>query len=598
MGKRALEERNLGLIDPFARWLQQVQFKTPLLRVKSQFTSPKTNYVLLTDMGQKAKKTEPVRIWAKVQKVTEDTVGIEVVDSTVGTRYVLRCSSDDLVTVQSVLKMDDPVLQAMGLEKEHIETRGMLSMSFRYRFVEDGVIRDTISERMPCEPARSATSSTEGEDEDTGDTGDDEDDEDEETVVLLRDDTDTQHSHSEGVACNSRPLPTIQTESPSIQNEPTRSDDNNKNSTNTNGTNASNAMPASEPTDHSLRLSNDQLQQRLVTSMGEIQALQLQLIVLRYCLEDQRIRGSQNDTHNQSEQPQGSGSFSIQNFVLRKIISKTSNGILYAVEHARTGGCYTIKEIGSQIGAIDADYRGQALGRELKVLMDLRNSGNTSPNLLQTYDIIFEPTPLRNTCYILSQPVALSFEEFLDTIREHIRPENTQLFATAAYQVLSGLNFFLAHTGCIHGNLGLNNILISTDNQMLISSFDHAVARDKLMHYSLFLDDQRNLKYKHSCILEARRSDSLVVSGVNLDIYSLGLILYRLLSHNDLYEDSDDLQQRFGKRLTPRPTEMLVSFFMNFNTYDNILAWPWMNAHKAPTLGEALQNMTGNQGTV
>lgn len=494
-------EKNSALLEPFVRWLQaRFLDEHRLKRIKVNYTSPTKNYVILSDKGKRIKLSDPISVWAKVAKLSEDRIAIEVVDLTTKRRILLSCDKTEFPFELQSLDGDF----GFPVERDEVEEDALLAAAQGYKLGLSGglPVIDRIQEMLPVSNRGTAES------EDT--TSDTEQTVDGDVVMEDSDDTPAQETTYEAYV-----------------------------------------QQTTQMVDHEIftRLSRQTV------------SLQAQLLVQRIEIEQllQQLNSPKKETRD----------FSIQDYVLRKVVTGTYNGHIYGVERLKTGTIHSLKEVVINEADLNAEEAIAALARELSVMKSLQQAGQVSPHVLQFESAFFENTPLRSSCYILTAPTALSFRDFTDTLSA---PRN--VFKTVAFQTLEGLRFLHQHTSCIHGNLNFDNIVVSFSGAISISSFSHAFRINDTVEATELKSDPQSSSYR---LPELQRELEAITVKPAIDIAAAGLILYRLLTRKDLYSGEES---ELSRDTEEEHLELIKPFLVPFTselTVEEVLKWNMFN---------------------
>ncbi len=136
---------------------------------------------------------------------------------------------------------------------------------------------------------------------------------------------------------------------------------------------------------------------------------------------------------------------------------------------------------------------------------------------------------------------------------EHDAPLAAEAALRIAVGVLSGLEYAHRHRRLLHGDLSADNILLSSGDSTKITDFGIARTVQVADH------DARYLGNPYYLAPEQFRGEAVFAS----DVYSVGVVLYQMLTGKLPYCDPDPKQQRqlveAGKNRRPRKRNPLVS---------------------------------------
>jgi hypothetical protein len=520
-----LEERtalNYDLIEPFVRWLQTLSFGGVVLRRgKKNLSAIDKNYVILTNGSSRMKSGEAVTVWAKVQRLPNSKVGIEIVDADRKKNYIIIADKSKFRFEAKGLEDD---LGETQLDVIDITTDAVYPVVIGYKLDSlDSSLKDHLS----------AIASEQEEEFNEG----------RETSSIISAPTPLKSMDSDPVLVNI----------------------------------------SSNSEDHQIEDGTGPPQEELVTLQSHIVHLQARILLQHIQLEKyrQEIRNLKSDKNS---------GFNIQDYVLRKVITTAKNGRIYGVEHLTNGTRHSVKEVIISEADTNSDAAMDSLARELSVVKALQATKEKSRHILQFEDVFFENTPLRASCYILTAPAALSFRDFVDTLDQ----QNDKVLPVVAYQLLTGLNFLDTHTGCIHGNLNFDNIVVSFIGDVMISSFDHSFKIGEQADTSTLVDDIESINYKHTFLLLANQlGTSTVIVKPSIDLFAVGLIMYRLLTRTDLFGGCESFAER-NAITVPQECKYLVSPFLV--AYDsplrarNALKWDIFDEAKKTDLRSLLSS--------
>lgn len=502
-------EKNYELLEPFVRWLQQLRFNgtTTLKRVKVNYLSLHRNYAVLSDMGKRVKLAEPVGVWAKVERLGDDSVGVEVVNLPGGRRFLFKSRRDDFPF--DVEDLDTGDFGGIKVERDACEGTVLHCAGCGYRIGPEGPVIDRVERMTPID----------------GPNGEVFDDADGDVAI---------HDVSSSEASSSY----TPSENNSDSEEP---------------------IPPQPP------------QQEVVHN--EVVRLKAQLLVKSIQLDQMRTRLAASSKDKPPE-------FNIQDYILRKVITSTSNGLIYGVEHSQNRSFHSVKEVIIHEASITSDKEMGSLSRELRVMKAFQQTQETSPHVLFFEETYFENTPLRVSCYLLTAPAAISLSDSINTLQRL----QDKISPIVAYQILKGLEFLTQHTGCIHGNLNCNNIVMSFNGEVMISSFDHSFKLQEQVHPEELLDDVDSIQYKHTYLLIAHSlSPQLVEVKATIDIFSIGVILYRLLTKYDLFNSTNSLAGRENLQIPEEISPLVKPFLVSYEdsvSIKDVLQWDMFKSAK------------------
>lgn len=146
-------------------------------------------------------------------------------------------------------------------------------------------------------------------------------------------------------------------------------------------------------------------------------------------------------------------------------------------------------------------------------------------------------------------------EEFdIKNIGESVRPDRLEHLVHITLQILSGLNY-LHQNKVIHRDLKPENVMVTPDGQVKLLDFGVARFQESKLALTQHQEVIGTLEYMAPEMLTGKNYDH------RIDIYSLGVMLYRVLTGKRLYEVYSfvDLFREKTTQESPKVAESLIS---------------------------------------
>ena len=205
-------------------------------------------------------------------------------------------------------------------------------------------------------------------------------------------------------------------------------------------------------------------------------------------------------------------------YVVKKALGQGGFGRVFLAEHTRLNQSYVVKLLGADVSRID-DYRNRFL-QEAKVLAKLKH-----PHIVPIQDVdIFEGRPH----YIMSYVEGGSLGDLL--LKE--KKLSTEKALEIASKLLSALSE-VHNKGIIHRDLKPDNVLLDESGEPILIDFGIArVESAQTTKGNTYLGS-----YRYSSPEQLDASPNLNHTS---DIYSLGIMLFELITGKPPYEGSDN----------------------------------------------------------